>query len=201
MEIIPKVKWSVNLHLRGPLCYNSVKPKLPLFVSYLRSWGGCSLDQITDSAWAERVKLGDQAAFKLLFRKHAGWVYNKAYRMLKNHEDAEEVCQDVFMKVWTKINLWDPKQGSFQTWLNEIAKNTIIDACATCAAIFPLRICKSLRTTMTCLVSFISTTGARYVISFSSLFIVTCLVHICLKFCGCVILLPKCYLVFRHKCI
>ncbi len=86
------------------------------------------MDQITDSAWAERVKRGDQVAFRLLFRKHVGWVYNKAYRMLKNHEDAEEVCQDIFMKVWTKINLWDPKQGSFQTWLNEIAKNTIIDA-------------------------------------------------------------------------
>jgi RNA polymerase sigma-70 factor (ECF subfamily) len=86
------------------------------------------LDQITDSAWAERVKKGDQAAFKLLFRRHIGWVYNKAYRMLKNHEDAEEVCQDIFTKVWLKIDLWDPRQGSFQTWLNEIAKNTIIDA-------------------------------------------------------------------------
>jgi RNA polymerase sigma-70 factor (ECF subfamily) len=85
------------------------------------------LDQISDSVWAERFKEGDQAAFKLLFRKHAGWIHSKAYRILRNHEDAEEACQDVFTKVWLKINLWDSEQGSFQTWLNEIAKNTIID--------------------------------------------------------------------------
>ena len=65
-----------------------------------------------------------------LFDKHYKWVYNKAYGMLKNHQDSEETSQDVFVKVWEKLRLgkWDPDQGSFQAWLNTVARNTIIDA-------------------------------------------------------------------------
>jgi RNA polymerase sigma-70 factor (ECF subfamily) len=47
--------------------------------------------------------------------------------MLGNHEDAEEAWQDIFMRVWQKIELWDPLRGNFQSWLNQIAKNAIID--------------------------------------------------------------------------
>ena len=48
--------------------------------------------------------------------------------MLGNHQDSEEVCLDIFVKVWQKIEKWDTDQGSFQAWLNVVAKHTIIDA-------------------------------------------------------------------------
>ena len=63
-----------------------------------------------------------------MFDKHYNWVYSKTYRMLSNHQDTEEVSLDIFMKVWQKIGKWDTVQGSFQAWLNVVAKNTIIDA-------------------------------------------------------------------------
>jgi RNA polymerase sigma-70 factor (ECF subfamily) len=47
--------------------------------------------------------------------------------MLASHEDAEEAWQDIFMRIWQKIDLWDPERGNFQSWLNQIAKNAVID--------------------------------------------------------------------------
>ena len=81
-----------------------------------------------DVQLAERVKTGDEQAFHVLFDKHRNWVYSKAYRMLGNHQDTEEVWQDIFVKVWEKIDKWDSNKGSFQAWLNQVARNTIIDA-------------------------------------------------------------------------
>jgi len=83
---------------------------------------------IEDTYLATLAKEGDEVAFGQLFDKHYKWVYNKAYRMLGDYRDAEEVAQDVFIKVWQKLSKWDTEQGSFQAWLNTVARNTIIDA-------------------------------------------------------------------------
>jgi RNA polymerase sigma-70 factor (ECF subfamily) len=81
-----------------------------------------------DRQLAMLTKEGSERAFKTLFDKHYNWVYSKTYRMLCDHQDTEEVSLDIFMKVWQKIDKWDTDQGSFQAWLNVVAKNTIIDA-------------------------------------------------------------------------
>ena len=85
---------------------------------------------VEDTYLATQAKAGNDAAFRQLFDKHYGWVYNKAYRMLGNYQDTEEVASDVFVKVWQKLNKnkWNPEKGSFQAWLNMVARNTIIDA-------------------------------------------------------------------------
>lgn len=81
-----------------------------------------------DTDLAKLTKDHDENAFRTLFDKHYNWVYSKTYRMLGNHQDSEEICLDIFVKVWQKIEKWDTNQGSFQSWLNVVAKNTIIDA-------------------------------------------------------------------------
>ena len=81
-----------------------------------------------DRQLAKLTKDGNERAFRMLFDKHYNWVYSKTYRMLSDHQDTEEVSLDIFMKVWQKIDKWDTDQGSFQAWLNVVAKNTIIDA-------------------------------------------------------------------------
>ena len=88
------------------------------------------LSAVEDTYLATQAKAGNDAAFRQLFDKHYKWVYNKAYRMLGNYQDTEEVTSDVFVKVWQKLNKnkWDEKKGSFQAWLNMVARNTIIDA-------------------------------------------------------------------------
>ena len=88
------------------------------------------LSAVEDTYLATQAKAGNDAAFRQLFDKHYKWVYNKAYRMLGNYQDTEEVASDVFVKVWQKLNKnkWDEEKGSFQAWLNMVARNTIIDA-------------------------------------------------------------------------
>ena len=88
------------------------------------------LSAVEDTYLATQAKAGNDAAFRQLFDKHYRWVYNKAYRMLGNYQDTEEVASDVFVKVWQKLNKnkWDAEKGSFQAWLNMVARNTIIDA-------------------------------------------------------------------------
>lgn len=86
------------------------------------------LSAVEDTYLATQAKDGNEVAFGQLFDKHYKWVYNKAYRMLSNPQDAEEVTSDVFVKVWQKLDKWDTTQGSFQAWLNTVARNTIIDA-------------------------------------------------------------------------
>ncbi|MDE0186856.1 MAG: RNA polymerase sigma factor [Candidatus Poribacteria bacterium] len=81
-----------------------------------------------DTHLATLTKERDESAFRLLYNKHFSWVFSKTYRMLQNHQDTEEVCSDIFVKMWEKIDKWDTDQGSFQAWLNVVAKNTIIDA-------------------------------------------------------------------------
>ena len=81
-----------------------------------------------DTRLATLTKARDESAFNLLYNKHFSWVFSKTYRMLQNHQDTEEVCTDIFVKMWEKIDKWDTDQGSFQAWLNVVAKNTIIDA-------------------------------------------------------------------------
>ncbi len=86
------------------------------------------LSAAEDTHLAALAKQGDERAFSRLFDKHYKWVYSKAHRMLGNVQDSEEVAMDVLLKVWQKLDKWDTEQGSFQTWLNTVARNTIIDA-------------------------------------------------------------------------
>jgi RNA polymerase sigma-70 factor (ECF subfamily) len=86
------------------------------------------LSTLDDTELVERIKAGDKEAFQLLFRKHQNWVYSKVYRILRNPQDTEEVFQDIFLKVWQRIDKWNPEIGNFQAWLNEVAKNTALDA-------------------------------------------------------------------------
>ena len=81
-----------------------------------------------DLRLANRVKTGDETAFEQLFKKHRDWVYQKALQKLTDPGLAEEVTQDVFIKVWRKLDKWHSAQGYFGAWLNVIAQHTIIDA-------------------------------------------------------------------------
>lgn len=73
-----------------------------------------------------RCVRGDQIALEGLFRRHERPVYGLLYRMLGNHDDAEEALADVFVKVWRSAATF--RGGArFTTWLYHIAANTARD--------------------------------------------------------------------------
>ena len=71
-------------------------------------------------------KRQDQEGLRLLLRRHERPVYSLLYRMLSNHEDAEEALAEVFVKVWRGAAFFKG-DSKFTTWLYRIASNTARD--------------------------------------------------------------------------
>lgn len=78
----------------------------------------------TDYELVERLHKGDLEAFDLIYDKYAGKLYAFSLKYLKSSEDAEELVQSVFLKVWENYkNL--KKESSFKSYLFTIAYNDI----------------------------------------------------------------------------
>jgi len=73
-----------------------------------------------------RCQSGDEYAFEQLFYRHQEKVYNVAYRMMGNRQDAEEVTQDVFLRVYQKVSSLK-STSAFSTWLYRITTNMCVD--------------------------------------------------------------------------
>lgn len=54
-------------------------------------------------------------------------MYGAIYRIIRKEEIAQEVLQDVFLKIWDKIESYDPAKGRLFTWMLNLAKNQAID--------------------------------------------------------------------------
>lgn len=70
---------------------------------------------------------GDRAAFEALVTKYLPQAYRFAYGMVRNREDAEDVIQEAFVKVWKHLGEFDTKK-SFAPWFLQIVKRTALDA-------------------------------------------------------------------------
>ena len=79
-----------------------------------------------DKKSVELIQRGDRKTIEYIYLRYYKLVKYKAYEMVKNNEDADEITQDVFVKVFKKIDSYDTKQN-FVTWLLTITKNTAID--------------------------------------------------------------------------
>ncbi|MFA5144271.1 MAG: RNA polymerase sigma factor [Candidatus Omnitrophota bacterium] len=82
-------------------------------------------DIITDEVLAKAAE-GDIAAFESIYKATSGFVYNVAYRVVYNAHDAEEITQEVFLKVYKGLKNFR-KQSSLKTWIYRIAANSAIN--------------------------------------------------------------------------
>jgi RNA polymerase sigma factor (sigma-70 family) len=73
-----------------------------------------------DQALVARVASGDMQAFRLLIKQHERLVSHMIGRLIDNAEDREELCQDVFLKVYEKIKEFN-FQSRLSTWIATIA--------------------------------------------------------------------------------
>ncbi len=69
---------------------------------------------------------GDLSAFEQIMRVYERRIFGYVMRHVNNREDAEDITQEVFIKLYKKFDSYDPKQ-TFTTWLFTIATNTIYD--------------------------------------------------------------------------
>ncbi|MBZ0268606.1 sigma-70 family RNA polymerase sigma factor [bacterium] len=80
------------------------------------------MSQVDDIALVQRAKDGEDAAFRELLERHQGRVYHHALRLMGNAEDAEEVLQDTFLKVFRHLDRFE-ERSRFSTWIYRIATN------------------------------------------------------------------------------
>jgi RNA polymerase sigma-70 factor (ECF subfamily) len=81
---------------------------------------------ISNEDLLELCKHDDQDALRVLLRRHERPIYSLLYRILSNHEDAEEALAEVFVKVWRSAARFKG-ESKFTTWLYRIASNTAKD--------------------------------------------------------------------------
>ena len=73
------------------------------------------------------ISQGNENALAELYNQYGGAVYGLALRILEHQALAEEVTQDVFMRVWQNAYQWDSNKGSLGGWLLQIARVRSID--------------------------------------------------------------------------
>src|SRR5258706_13592956 len=75
-------------------------------------------DQAADIAMLQRVGRRDVVAFQELYRKFSGLLYSTIHRVLNDHQDTEDIMQEVLMQIWQKAHLYEPVKGKPLTWIS-----------------------------------------------------------------------------------
>ena len=79
-----------------------------------------------DRQLVRTIRSGDSEAFEQLVRRKTTKVYSLCYRIIGNAEDAKDISQLVFIKLWENLEKYDPAYA-FDTWLYRIVTNVAID--------------------------------------------------------------------------
>jgi len=74
----------------------------------------------------QRCAEGDQRAWEAIVAQHRRRVFNVAYRFTGTHEEAEDLTQEIFLKVFRSLHTFD-RRANFQTWLISVSRNLCID--------------------------------------------------------------------------
>lgn len=82
--------------------------------------------QVDEVQWVAQTLAGDQLAFTYLVERYTRLVYNHAYRMLNDAQDAEDAVQEIFLKAYMRLDSFDPSRR-FVSWLLTISSNHCID--------------------------------------------------------------------------
>ena len=77
-------------------------------------------------ALIQRCLSGDQLAWDAIVKQHWRKVFNVAYKFVGRHDEAEDLTQDIFLKIFKSLNTFD-RRANFQTWLISISRNLCID--------------------------------------------------------------------------
>jgi RNA polymerase sigma-70 factor (ECF subfamily) len=81
----------------------------------------------SDSTLVERCLSGDDAAWEQLVRLHTRRVYGLCYRFTGKDSEAQDLTQDVFLRVFRALGGFRSTEGSFATWLTRLTRNLLID--------------------------------------------------------------------------
>jgi len=112
----------------GTLSWSEVEPSAPALAPAARSARGEAASLEID--WSQIVRRcmdGDSSAWTELVRAQHRRVYGLCYRFTGNPHDAEDMTQDVFLKIYSNLSSFDTTRGSLQVWITSLTRNLLVD--------------------------------------------------------------------------
>jgi RNA polymerase sigma-70 factor (ECF subfamily) len=89
-----------------------------------------AISAVSDNNGAElvrRARAGDGAAWEDIVSAYSRRIFNLAYRFTSSAEAAEDLTQEVFIRIYRTLDQYDAKQGDLSNWLMRLARNLVID--------------------------------------------------------------------------
>lgn len=83
--------------------------------------------ETTEAELVERCRNGDREAWEIIVRRRHTRIYNLAYRFTGRSDEAEDLTQEVFLKVYRTLHTYRAESGAFETWIVRVARNHCID--------------------------------------------------------------------------
>ncbi len=85
------------------------------------------MSEISGAELVRRARAGDGTAWEDIVTAFSRRIFNLAYRFTSSPDAAEDLTQEVFIRVYRSLEQYDPKQGDLANWLMRLARNLIID--------------------------------------------------------------------------
>ncbi|HEY1046014.1 MAG TPA: sigma-70 family RNA polymerase sigma factor [Bacteroidia bacterium] len=82
---------------------------------------------VNEQELVSKLKFGDKQAFARLYDSYSSALLGVIMRTIDNEDIANDILQDVFVKIWKNIQSYQPERGRLYTWMLNIARNSAID--------------------------------------------------------------------------
>ncbi|MCU0577250.1 MAG: RNA polymerase sigma factor [Desulfobacterota bacterium] len=80
-----------------------------------------------DRALVSAALDGDRDSLEKLILNHQAWIYNLAFKMIMDHDDASDITQEIIIKIITNLGSYDPEKAAFRTWVYRIVVNHVLN--------------------------------------------------------------------------
>ncbi len=84
-------------------------------------------DTETDAGIIQDILEGNTVSLEKLVYRHQAWIFNIALKMVFDPDDAEDVTQEILLKIITHLSSYNPEKGTFRAWLYRIAANHVLN--------------------------------------------------------------------------
>ncbi|TDF94182.1 RNA polymerase sigma factor [Paenibacillus piri] len=84
------------------------------------------MEHLTDEQLVDQIRQGDKEAYRVLVERHSQYIYTLVYRMIEHRETAEDLTQDIFIKLYRSLGQFRG-DAKFTTWLYRLTVNLVTD--------------------------------------------------------------------------
>jgi RNA polymerase sigma-70 factor (ECF subfamily) len=83
--------------------------------------------ELDDEELMQRLVLRDLKAFRTIYARYSSLVYSAALRVVRDAQIAEDMVQEIFLRLWRKPESYTASRGKFATWLTSVTRNRAVD--------------------------------------------------------------------------